>query len=439
MNKGKSNIGFVCISSVITFLIVLVGLRLSYVYILWILLGIGIAFFYENKYAYILLFATIPYTAVMKLSTSSVSFFTYYLLAVAFIVVLKNTQLNRRFLMGIIVFILVTFYDVGNALTDWIKMIAGFLLVNDFCRQYENEDGPIYCVAFANGLIGASIIGLQKSSNYLVGRFFNDFNTEYINGQNINRFSALYQDPNYFSVSIVIAVFILLAFVINKRLDKRIGIVLSLVLLYFGSLSYSKMFFIAISVSLLILLFIKVRKSKYFFVSLFLGIVALAVIIKYLGNTSFYIGMVSRFDKGGIDNGRISLIKSYLGVIFNSFKISTIGAGIGAGFVGTHGSHNTYIELIYNFGVVGSCIYIFTLISAIKPYSKVRKVGVESKILIIVFMFMIGTLGMLKMNDMIFYYMLIFALTNTLYDDLISTPMNMEGIYDGNEVGKDEG
>lgn len=400
--------------SLITFVTVMIGIRIPYVYGLWFILAIGITVFKERPFTYMLLLSSIPYTMVMKFSPGGVSVFTYYMLVATAIIVVRKRYIERELTIAIIVFAAVSIIGIGSSITDWIKIIAGFFLLNDFCKQHNCIDGASYSISYALGLIGSSIIGLGKESNALLSRFFSDFNTEYINGMSINRFSALYSDPNYFSVSVVIAVFILLALTINQIIDKRIGLSLSAILLFFGAKSYSKMFFIAIVFCIATLYVRKIWKSKYFIVACIVSVIAAFFIVRFVGSSEFYAGMISRFNKGGVDNGRIELFRRYMSVIVNSPRILTIGAGLGAGLVGTHGAHNTYVEFMYFLGLFGSVSYLYALRVAMHTKSEKMKMSYETILLCIVFLFMIGTLGMLKMNDLMIYYMMIFSMTQVL-------------------------
>lgn len=401
----KSVLGF----SIFQFIVVIIGLRIPYIYFVWLLVCAGLSFNKESKFQFAMLFCSIPYTMVMKLTPSSISFYTFLMLMIALFQLIKGHLIKRKFVIALMIFITVSFWGISGASTDWIKMIMGFFLLYKFCQQNNSNDLVGYVSGYSIGLLGASLIGLEKTNNVLIGKYFSDLNSEYINGATIYRFSALYEDPNYFSISVVIAVFIILLLTVYKRVNKVAGIIMGLILIAFGSISYSKMFFVAIVACLAVLALVKIRKTKYFFPKLIgFGLIAVGLVY-FMQRSSYYSGIMGRFQKNDFSNGRFQLLNMYITYIFSSVKTMIIGEGIGAGFVGTHGPHNTYVELLYHFGIVGSVSYLWALFCSLKTSNTVRVRKVESLTLIAVFMFMIGTLGVLKMNDMILYYMIIYA------------------------------
>lgn len=395
--------------SAFQFLSVFIGLRVPYFYLVWLAVNSIFAVMNDSNVTFAILLGAIPYSMVLKLSASSVSFYTYFMLIATIILIMRTRYLQRNFTLSLLLFAALTVWGIGNHMTDWIKMLCGFVLLAIFCERLDIEDLKSYGFVYAINLIGSSVIGLQKRSNPMIRKFFSDLNTEYINGGTVARFSALYQDPNYFSISVIFAIYIMLILILYKRIKPLYGATVILPLVIFGAMSYSKMFYIAILIPVAMFSFYKLNNSKYIGVSFIAIPVILAILFAVIRNTEYYSGIMGRFQKEDVSNGRIELIQLYLSAIIGSLKTLIMGAGIGARNVGSHGSHNTYIELLYHFGVIGGTGYIVLLRNAFRTGVPFKVRGMDSFAMIVVFMFMIGTLGVLKMNDMAIYYMLIYA------------------------------
>ena len=195
----------------------------------------------KNQYVFCQLFFLLPFTVIFKLSPSSSSFFAYLLLIEAVLLVLKR-KLNIVMLFPVGIYTLIGLMD--NPLL-WIKLISCWVLLVFFVNNANENWVKHISISLSIGLIISSLWGLVKFDLPQLVAYADDGNVEYMQGELVVRFSGLYYDPNFFSVTIITALFLLLYFGVSGKLNKKVAFSLSAILLCFGSLSYSKMFVLA--------------------------------------------------------------------------------------------------------------------------------------------------------------------------------------------------
>lgn len=363
----------------------------------------------KDEYILTQLFFMLPFAMIYKLSPSSSSFLTYLLLLYSIrIAVSKKLKLNPFVLLGIY-----TLLGSIPSLLPWIKLISGLIVLSHFVNSAKIDETKFYVLAFSAGLLVSSFMGLQKTNLPLLTMFYDDLNKEIIGGELIARFSALYSDPNYFSISIILAINLLLSFAMRREINKYVAIGMVVALTYFGFLSYSKMFMLALVLSILAQSGSFLKTSRYKFVAIIvLAGVLLFGISSFL--TSDYFGnFASRIDPNNISTNRFTIWGRYLGLIFSDFKIMFLGVGISGDLYLNIGAHNTYIESLYHLGLIGSIIYVITLSKIINSNKIVENRTAKNYVPLFLFLVMICTLGCLFVIDLWFYYMLIWVSLNS--------------------------
>lgn len=76
------------------------------------------------------------------------------------------------------------------------------------------------------------------------------------------------------------------------------------------------------------------------------------------------------------------------------------------------GPHNAYIELIFFLGIFGGALFILTVTYIMDSTRHVERRVFINRVLIILFLIMIGTLGIVTVNDLMFYCMLLWISMN---------------------------
>ena len=93
-----------------------------------------------------------------------------------------------------------------------------------------------------------------------------------------------------------------------------------------------------------------------------------------------------------------------------------LGVGFSSSFYKGTAPHNSYIEGLYFLGIIGSSLYMFSLSRILGAKKLIVNRTWENYLILVVFMMMIGTLGVLTFNDIWLYYMLIWGAMNIDYN-----------------------
>ena len=150
-----------------------------------------------------------------------------------------------------------------------------------------------------------------------------------------------------------------------------------MLLVVFAGMTLSKSAFLMLILPLMLLLYTKIKKKNYL---LFLCIViafALFVIALFSGRIEFFNGILYRFtnvkDMNSITTGRYNAWQKYLAYLSDNPTVLLLGGGLGANILNGRAAHNTYIDLIYYLGVVGTVLLLVvfsTMIGIKKPTIK---------------------------------------------------------------------
>lgn len=409
--KEKEFLGFsksMLLQCVALYIGICLGLWVNkYFYILVALFTFFIALTKDIKNVYYHLLFTMPFTVIYKMSPSSSSLFAYVVILAGMILVLrvKSFQIDRLF--SILLFAVYLFIGMGDNYTTALKMIMGFVLLSIFVRKIDSDSHKNHIMAFVLGNLGSSAIGTFRGSFPRLDAYFYRQLTISSNNFLTTRFTGLNYDPNFYAMSAIFVIVLCCLLYFRKIGNKFFVLFLTAVQLYFGFISYSKMFLLMFVIIALIMLIYIMKTPKRLILS-FISIAAVGSVIWYFLEKAKYIDiMMNRLDSGDISTGRFGLWKAYSEFIFSSVKNLFLGKGIGYDYLSVGGPHNTYLEAIFFVGILGSLFLIAAIIFIFKGQKLLFKRDILNYILILVFCFMIGTLGCFTINEFSFYLILI--------------------------------
>ena len=176
------------------------------------------------------------------------------------------------------------------------------------------------------------------------------------------RFRGLFLDPNYYVTFVILAIVSLMCLNQSKRVHKIVYFGTIAFLIFAGAQTASKSFVLML-----------VGAFAYYCISLFaqkkfwLGIglsagVALLFVLATSGKIQLFQAVIERFedaeDLSGLTTGRIDIWFDYIAVICSDPFVLLFGKGLDAPLVGGFGTHNVFIETIYNFGIVGFILLV---------------------------------------------------------------------------------
>ena len=371
-----------------------------------------VSLFSELDTAYYHLFFLLPFSVIFKLSPTSTSFFAYLIIATGVILLLRKRYVRGDALTLIVLFIAYTVFGVGNNYTTVAKMAFGLVLLYVFVSSVSPDHFKNHIVSFSLGTLGSSMIGTMKVSWDRLMAYFSDIDYIYINGERSFRFSGLNYDPNYYAIGVIIAVFLCLRLLFNKEGNRLFLAALIIPMIIFGFLSYSKMYLLSILLLCIIFVLHRMKSVKQILLTV-MGVSIIVMVFNSWANSSGYLTTIfERLTGDDISTGRFAIWRSYLDYIWNSPATLFFGDGLGASYYLPMGPHNGYIELIFFLGIFGGALFVLTVTHIMNSIRYVEKRTFINRALIILFLLMIGTLGIVTVNDLMFYCMLLWISLN---------------------------
>lgn len=202
-----------------------------------------------------------------------------------------------------------------------------------------------------------------------------------------SRFKAYADDPNFYSLYICLSMAILL----SCRNKSKVDLIMLGTLLIIGVLTASKMCILlmlfVIFASILCQLLSKEteKKNHVFMLKTILGIIATLVIfrnniIKFWNNLLSRAGLSNGFqsiDYARLTTGRSVILSNYLTILSND----VIALIFGYGFMYSnylheetnHGAHNTYLDFILSWGIIGTAVLMYFVLFLIRLYLNNRE------------------------------------------------------------------
>ena len=326
-----------------------------------------IAYTCIHNYELPVLLFYLPWTALLRFSPDSISFYTLALLMVGCIEIVKNKFQLKNYYVSIALVIAV--------LSLLAKIISGYRLTNSYLMflamlvlfpmlDFENRGYDFYwlTVSFAIGIIIAALTAERFAGYPNIAQYIKV--DSYLS---ITRRCGFYGDPNFYTAHITAAIAGCLVLVADgqRRARTAVLLVLAAVLVYCGFLSGSKSFFL-IWVFLMILWVIEICQTKGKLTRKAALILGLLVFLVYVVSSSLFRDKIdvilTRFswadNASELTTGRTDLWKIYLTAIFDSPRLLLLGQGFTNVLIAPRASHNTLIQLVYQFGIFGGTLLV---------------------------------------------------------------------------------
>ena len=308
-------------------------------------------------------------TYYLAFFTSFSSIFVYngrhmfFVMAALFMIKsLISNKINRNtFLFYLVIFSYSMLFSDFNGEFKFAKFIGLILLFVIPLIAYSSDkiDCHVFMKHYILGFVISTVIGFFVENIPSLYQLFEADLMWTENYQELTRFFGLAFDSNFYALSnYIIIAYLLFAF--EKTTPFR-GL-LTLFLLISGVMTISKSYFLVVG-ALLILYIVKniskIRHLVLFAMIALLGIWTFIAVSHMLGYNAIEM-ITSRFIKGGsfADNttGRTEIWRSYID-LFNAsgIRVWLFGFGFNANVSLT--AHNTFIELLYHYGIVGLLLW----------------------------------------------------------------------------------
>ena len=406
-------------------LLTLRGIHDIFIYpaIIWGLAGV---LFAKKEDSVILLFFTLPLGAIFKLSPDEFSFFTLMFLLFATRLIISKTKIRVSLICLLFMFVAYAFLISGiSQAVNIITMALGVFFVAYAIKEEISFNRVV--VAYSFGIAVSAVLGLLQNKlpiiqEYVVVSILNSGAT----AESVSRFAGLKGNPNYFTMDVILALAGIAIMLLTKKAHIKFHFVLFSLLSVIGVMSISKSFLLSWGVLLLLMIYSSLKMAPEKTAKVILVIGSSLVIIgifasDYIRAYLLRLSMDEGASLSEITTGRWDIWVSYIKAIWNDVKILLFGNGIGGSLVGGRGAHNTYLEVIYNLGILGGSIYAFLMSSLFKGIANRAQRQIIQYAPLIVFLVRLLGIGIFT-DDSMWFFLLFIALslkTNTGNDETV--------------------
>ena len=359
-----SSMGFLI--TLTTILATIAGLFFELVsYLAFLLAILGVVILSEEESLCFLMFM-MPFATIFKAAPDAQSFFTYIVIFYVAWSFLKKQKMNKSFFLSFVTLLtfLVAQMCISINFLRMIKFLVNILLIYFAINTSRTEGNKKVYIYYIMGIALSSILptlNVIPNLNKYVSTTLLGFAYE-----GVERFSGLYSDPNYYSVNVIICLCLIVVMHHNKQLKTFPAVALAVAMTTFAVMTISKSAFLMLLLPLLLLFYSKIKNRKYFIFAVAFTASFVLVLAILAGRVEAFNTILERFTAGddisSLTTVRSDLWMQYLEFLYNSILALVFGVGFGAGNVGELAAHNTYIDLLYYLGIIGTAILIVILV-----------------------------------------------------------------------------
>lgn len=364
-----------------------------------------------KEFALPLLLFFLPWSPLLKVGSIVTSIYTIALFSVMVILLFGIKNINGFFLIPAILLLAITLlvktlrgYEIDNSYITFFAFLMLFPLVSkEIGVKY---DYYVLTLFFSLGIITAALSAQALAGFPNIAKYIN-----VLSYGNMTRLSGYYRDPNFYSAHITAALAGALLLLSNESSRKRkiLLLIIGVALLYCGFLSISKTFaLIAICVALLWILNLLFQKNKLSMklMMIFALVFSLLFILSSTVFSDLVDQMIGRFinESGTLSaftTHRSELWENYLNAFIEDPVLLFFGMGFSKGALIMKSSHNTIIQSVFQFGLLGAIVFFVWIICYVRMTLRGAKLrfGNISQFLMI----LIGAIGPWMALDLLFF------------------------------------
>lgn len=338
-----------------------------------------------NDFTLPILLYFLPWATLLKQAPGAYSFYTIGLIIVCLVSVIKKRFSFKRYhlVASILLLILTLFSKLLDNSFLTVNYIAFFMMLALFPVVKEENTKQQYdfvqvVIFFSLGIIIAAVTAQLFDKYPNISRYIRV--DAYAN---IVRRCGYYSDANFYTAQITAAVGGVLFLTLTDLKKKTLSFLLMVLifLLYCGFLSGSKSFVLVAATVILawLIAFLRMRGK----VGLKLVILICAVTASvYIATSVLFSGLIKvlvvRFghtrDLNSFTTGRLDIWKWYFKEIVGNTKVFFLGKGFTDVKVNGRAPHNTILQVLFQFGILGVPILLYWMISFFRDiYGRTRK------------------------------------------------------------------
>lgn len=384
----------------------------------FLILGILVAFLVlvgwscsQNATLLVMLFF-LPWSPLLRTSPDDFSFYTFGMIFICAISILKKEFRFKRYhiVAGILLLALTLISKLidGSGLSfDYIAFMVLIILFPVVKEEWTASRYDYFQLVsfFSVGIILAALCAQQYANYPNIARYIRV--DAYLT---ITRLSGFYGDPNFYTAQITAALGGCVIVILKEQNKRRITVlaVMTFLLMYCGFLSGSKSFALITGVVLVLWIIELLRMRGRTGLKIVMLLVAMIGAI-YIASSALFGGLIdvliTRFSSAksfdDFTTGRTELWENYLNVILTDWKVLVIGKGFTNIKVGGRSSHNTVIQMLYQFGLLGVPVLIAWTACFFRDVP--RRLGMARKQVLNMLILLIGTFSPWLAIDALFF------------------------------------
>lgn len=308
----------------------------------------------------------LPFAPLLKMAPGTISFYTLALLAVYAFYAVKGCK-NVRILHLVPALILIMATLSIKLLSGWevtntyILFVISLLLVPFLAAEMDNRyDFYWLTLFFVLGIAAAALTSQMLADSSTIARYIS-----IVNELGIDRRTGYYNDPNFYSAHITAALGGVFVLLLNQtdRVRRSVLAGAAVVLLYCGLLSVSKSFLL-VSVCLIICWFLAFMSQRGRVSTKIVMMVTLFLVALFILSSSVFTDlldlMMSRLDNAtnlsDLTTHRVDLWEKYIRTLGSDGRLLLFGNGYSDTLVDGRAAHNTLIQAVFLFGIVGCAV-----------------------------------------------------------------------------------
>ena len=327
------------------------------------------AVFFKTNDVFAILIGIMPFANIFKIGPNSTSFFTICGILIVGICIFNYKKFKTSFVASIVFLTAyLIFFSMGNLNALLIvKIIINFFIIYFATNILQKNDITNIAYMFSISVLIMLILSLNSNFFTHLIAYFEDINY-YVDSsgsvsKDLIRNGGFLGDPNYCSMLVLVSLSLLAVLYYHKTVGIEFWII-SIPTIILGFTTYSKSYFLCIAVFVVMLMFMVLyAKHKIMFALSVIGLIGV-ISLAISGKIEFINLILDRFNMKDLTTGRDELNVDFINYIFSNFKTMLFGESISSDrFVGAKNNvHNMYIELLFRVGILGSLLFVFTLI-----------------------------------------------------------------------------
>ena len=371
-------------------------------------------FYLPSEQAVEILLYFMVFANVFKTSQRSSSLFTYLqIIPIAKMVFLeKDFRLNRSCLGALICYAVYTIAFCFNGVVSYLRLVTGLMLLAGIFQSgvVKRLDCRRMLIFYSMGIVVSGLCAVAFASavkpyvSYLVVRLED--------GSAVDRFSGLFQNSNYYSMEISLALAGHTVLFRNGEEKRREYIFIALALLALGIMTQSKTFVItaAIIVAAMIPIIALNHPGRLLAIIALGAAAALAFRNQLTDLVEKYFHRILTLQEEGaslteMTTGRSDIWLVYLKVIVSDIRTMFLGNGIETRLF-NFAPHNLFVEAWFCLGIIGMALYAAVIVLLRQPVARKRRYLIFAVVLLV----RANTANIAFYTNFYYYLILLFAL-----------------------------